>query len=279
MVDAKRGLVILPKVRCAVLGLSLALSAGNPVLAARASYTQRWVQFANSAFANTTGATYLEKSGTFTGSPADATAFSYVVYLQHTDITTIPQHLMWIQFLSTDTVTSYASFQHNAAATSGVSRFRIQGDGGGTVLQRDSVASQITATSGGPIMLMVSCTRGSAAAVYVGDTAIASAGTTPTWSNTEDLYLANMTACRVAAAGDSVRPFTGKLGLVWFDDTDLDFTQESSRRLFWSGSAPVRPPSGALIHLGGEATAATWGTNQGTGGDFTIVNSGGLTDV
>lgn len=112
--------------------------------------------------------------------------------------------------------------------------------------------------------------------MYVGDTSV---GSGVTWTDTEDMLLTQNTKARVAASGDSVRPFTGKLGLIWFDDSDLDFTQESSRRLFWDGSGPVRPPSGALVHLGGEKTAANWGTNQGTGGDFTIVNSGGLTDV
>lgn len=261
-----------------MLGLSLALTPGNPVLAARASYTQRWVQFANSAFTNTTGATYLENAGEFTGTPANATAFSYVCYFEHTTISTIPQHLFALVGLSTDTVTPIQPFVHNAAGASGVSRLRILGDGAGSLFQRDSAANQVTATNGvGPVMLMASGTRGGTVALYWGDTSV---GSGVTWTDTEDMLLTQMTVgCRVGAATDSVRPYTGKLGLIWFDDTDLDFTQESSRRLFWSGSAPVRPPSGPLVHLGGEATAATWGTNQGTGGDFTIVNSGGLTDV
>lgn len=263
-----------------MLGLSLAMTPGSPALAAPSAYTQRWVNFANSAFTTVTGATYLERTSAFTGAPANATAFSYVCYFQHNTIGTVPQHLIWLEILSTDLVSSISMFQHNAAATSGVTRVRGIGDGGGTLFQRDSVASQITATATNPIMLMCSGTRGGAISMYVGDTAIATAGSTPSWGDTEDLLLTQMTRARVGAAGDAVRPFTGKLGLLWFTNVDLDFTQQSSRRLFIdAGGNPVRPPSGALVHLGGEATAATYATNQGTGGDFTIVNAGGLTDV
>ena len=114
--------------------------------------------------------------------------------------------------------------------------------------------------------------------MYFGDTSEASV----TWPVGNVIPWNGVAGVTKAVVGGSVgvRPWTGTVGLVWFKNTFTDFSVQANRRLFWSGTEPVAPPSGAMVHYGSTQLAAAWnaGTNQGTGGTFTMNAGYAVTD-
>lgn len=250
---------------------------GAPDWAYVPGFVQRWVNFGNSAFSTRTGCTYLSSSDLVLD---DTSGVSLVAYVNST-LRTVPQHIFGIGGDAGDGAYNTLALNQAAAALSpsGQARFRGIGAGGGTLFSRDSV---LPVNGVGPVMIFCSAQRNGVAndcQMYWGDTLVGSASS---WSDSENLLLSFLDLATIGAAyGDALRPYTGNIGLIALKTERIDWSVQANRRLFWTGSASVRPPSDWDICIGGDMTAAQWnaGVNRGTAPGTWTMNGAGVTAV
>ena len=241
-------------------------------------FLQRWVNFDNAAYSLAgTGAAVLESTDLIL---PDTGEVSLVMYI-NSQSAAFPQHLFGIGGDAGDGAYNFLALNqaNGTISPNGPARFRGIGAGGGNLFTRDSAARIYGA---GPVMIFCSGRRNGVAndmQQYWGDTAVGSASS---WADTEDLPFSFLDRVTIGGAyTDNLRPYAGYIGLVAMKCERVDWSVEANRRLFWDGSASVRPPTDWDIVMGGDMTAAQWnaGINQGTAGGTWSMMGAGVTDV
>jgi hypothetical protein len=264
-----------------MLGNSLALTPGNPVLRAGAAtpYVQKYVAF--------DGTDYLElgtngsATPIFTGQAA-LSELSFCMWVNMTTAVTASVYHMWFAQLPAGS----ACLQLNKSSTAvNSNRFRVRGfdSGGSQVFGVDSTTSVTAAT--GLKCLLFSGISGGACQFYWGDTD--ESNVLVPWA-AGDVGFDAVDCFRFAHFTTGVN-FIGECGGFALYPTRYDFSVQANRRLFIDGSGnPVSPPSRAIVKFGFEQgadalngnAAQGWndGYNQGSGGG-TFTMTGAVTDV
>ncbi len=193
---------------------------------------------------------------------------------------------MWIRIIGNDTASLQSIFDQGAL-------FRILRYGSAVtptnlrkklliIFQASGPTSRISYTSGFELNLnvwnhvLISWNTASGIEVYIND-----ALDTPVSSSVRAGNINYDFAMVIGATTGLVGRLAADMAEIWMDlTTKIDFTVEANRRKFITGSGrPARLgangelPTGSSPALYLKGPASNWGTNSGTGGNFTVTGS------
>lgn len=228
--------------------------------------------------ANFDGATWLTRGGTLTGA-ADSGIFSFSMWVEPEDVGNgNVEHFVSFSGTGSPDETQFALFKDANDCFSILGR-----NAAGATILSITCADPLEDSEPQHICGCVDLSDADKCFVFIDDQQADLTVTTYTIGGTIDLAT---TDCRIGAAVSGLLTYTGNMADVWFEDgVYIDFSQEENRRLFIDdmggpttlesdGSGPTG--SAPLIFLSG--ALATWHTNKGTGGGFTVT-AGALGDA